>query len=308
MDQAAIQQARSFNRIVAERIGALDDRFLGLARPLGESRVLWEIGLGGLDVRALRVRLGLDSGYASRVLHALERQGLITLEASPDDARVRHARLTAAGRRERAALDRRSDAVAWGLLEPLSAGQRTRLVAAMAEVEQLLQASLVRLAVEAPTTPDATRCLTQYFTELNTRFETGFDLEYGMTTARHDLAAPAGALLIARLREQPVGCCGLRFHADEPPDVKRMWVATEARGLGVGRRLLQRAEQLAADAGARIVRLETNKVLQEAIRLYRSAGYREIAPFNDEPYAHHWFEKHLSGAQPPSVTPTPPGR
>jgi ribosomal protein S18 acetylase RimI-like enzyme len=72
-----------------------------------------------------------------------------------------------------------------------------------------------------------------------------------------------------------------------------MWVEPEARGLGLGRRLLRELERHAADAGAPAVRLETNKTLSEAIRLYRSAGYDEVAAFNDEPYAHHWFEKRL---------------
>ena len=92
MDQAAIALTRAFNRTAAERIGVLTDQFLGRARPLGETRVLWEIGPDGLEVRALRARLGLDSGYASRVLRALERQGLVGVTASPDDGRVRHVR------------------------------------------------------------------------------------------------------------------------------------------------------------------------------------------------------------------------
>jgi ribosomal protein S18 acetylase RimI-like enzyme len=72
-----------------------------------------------------------------------------------------------------------------------------------------------------------------------------------------------------------------------------MWVAESARGLGIGRRLLEELESRAASAGARTVRLETNKALTEAISLYRSAGYREVDAFNDEPYAQHWFEKQL---------------
>jgi ribosomal protein S18 acetylase RimI-like enzyme len=72
-----------------------------------------------------------------------------------------------------------------------------------------------------------------------------------------------------------------------------MWVATTARGLGLGRRLLTELEHRAREHGAHVVRLETNKSLTEAINLYRSTGYTEINSFNDEPYADHWFEKHL---------------
>jgi DNA-binding MarR family transcriptional regulator/GNAT superfamily N-acetyltransferase len=294
MDEAAVRWARAFNRTVGERIGALSDRFLGRGRPMGESRALWEIGPDGMEVRELRARLGLDSGYTSRVLRSLGRQGLITVRASSDDGRVRCVRLTGAGRAERAELDRRSDEVAWSFLEPLNAGQRARLVAAMTEVERLLRASMVRLAIEDPTTSAAIWCIEQYVSELNARFEAGFDPSHSISAAAHELVPPAGALLIARLRERPIGCGALKFHPGAPAELKRMWVAPEVRGLGVGRRLLLELERHARHAGARFVRLETNRALKEAIQLYRATGYREVAAFNDEPYAHHWFEKHLS--------------
>jgi len=100
-------------------------------------------------------------------------------------------------------------------------------------------------------------------------------------------------LLVARLREQPVGCGALKHHPNAPTEIKRMWVAQEARGLGLGRRLLRELECHAAAAGATTLHLETNQALVEAIDLYRSAGYAEVPAFNDEPYAHHWFEKRL---------------
>ena len=290
----AIERVRAFNRTVAERIGALSDGFLGRGRPMGESRTLWEIGLDGIEVRALRSRLGLDSGYASRVLRSLERAGLITVAESADDGRVRYARLTAAGRAERAELERRSDEVAWSFLEPLDRDRRAKLVTAMTEVERLLRASMVRLAIEDPTTPDARRCLEQYFAELHTRFRTGFDPSRSIPAAAHELMPPAGLLLVARLRGQPIGCGAVKFHAGAPAELKRMWVAPDVRGLGLGRRLLLELERQAKNAGARVVRLETNRALTEAIQLYRGSGYREVAAFNDEPYADHWFEKRLS--------------
>lgn len=294
MDQAAIRQARAFNRTVAERIGALSDRFLGRPRPLGESRALWEIGPDGIEIRKLRARLGLDSGYISRMLRSLEQQGLVTVAASPSDARVRCARLTRAGLREYAAIDRRSDEVAWGLLEPLSEQQRLRLVAAMTEVERLLRASMLRVAVESPESPDAQWCLQQYFAELNQRFDTGYDPAQALSVAAQDITPPAGALLLAWMREQPVGCGSVKLHRGGAAELKRIWVAAEVRGLGVGRRLLSALEDFARDAGAATVRLDTNRALHEAIALYRSSGYHEIAAYNNEPYAHHWFEKRLS--------------
>jgi GNAT superfamily N-acetyltransferase len=104
---------------------------------------------------------------------------------------------------------------------------------------------------------------------------------------------PAGLFLVATLRGEPVGCGGLQFHGDAPPDIKRMWVADSARGLGIGRRLLAALEDRARAHGSRVVRLETNRSLGEAINLYRSSGYHEVEAFNDERYAHHWFEKRL---------------
>jgi DNA-binding MarR family transcriptional regulator len=293
MDAAAVRQVRRFNRTVAERIGALTDEFLGRGRPMGESRVLWEIGTGRTEVRQIRARLALDSGYMSRVLMALERQGLIRIEPSREDGRVRHARLTRAGRAERAELDRRADGVAWRFLEPLSQDHRSRLVTAMTEVERLLRASLVDVAIEDPSTPDARLCIERYFAELDERFESGFDPASSIPADVHELAPPRGALLIARLRGQAIGCGALKFHADAPAELKRMWVDPDARGLGVGRRILTALEEHARSHGVRVLRLETNRTLKEAIQLYRSAGYREVAAFNAEPYAHHWFEKKL---------------
>ena len=293
MDAGAVQQVRAFNRTVAERIGALTDGFLGRRRPMGESRTLWEIGLDGTEVRDLRARLGLDSGYMSRVLRSLEQEALITLETSPDDGRVRYVRLTRAGRAERAELDRRADEVAWSFLEPLDTAQREMLVTAMTDVQRLLLASMVDVAIEDPTTPDAVWCIEQYFSELNTRFEAGFDRAKSIPADAHELMPPRGALFIARLRGRPIGCGALKFHPGEPAELKRMWVAREARGLGLGRRLLVELERHAKQAGTRVVRLETNRTLKEAIQLYRSSGYREVAAFNHEPYAHHWFEKRL---------------
>lgn len=296
MDISAVRPIRSFNRTVAERIGALHDRFLGRNRPMAESRTLWEIGPEGTEVRSLRARLDLDSGYMSRLLRSLERQGLITVAASPADRRVRRVRLTEAGMAERAELDRRSDDVARSFLEPLNESQRARLVAAMTEVERLLRASMVSFAIEDPTAPEARWCFEQYFSELNARFEAGFDPSRSIPADAHELTLPAGLLLIARLRDQPVGCGALKLHPGAPAELKRMWVAPEARGLGLGRRLLVELERHARNQGVEALRLETNRSLKEAIALYRSCGYREVEAFNDEPYAHHWFEKPLSHA------------
>jgi DNA-binding MarR family transcriptional regulator/GNAT superfamily N-acetyltransferase len=293
MQPLLIDQVRRFNRTVTERVGALNDRFLGRNRPLGEARLLWEVGEDGAEVRDLRARLAIDSAYMSRLLRSLEAQALATVETSAGDGRVRRVKLTQAGIAERRELDRRSDDLARSLLEPLSDAQRDRLVAAMAEVERLLAASTVAIAPEDPTTADARWCIAQYFAELDGRFDAGFDPMLSISADAHELTPPAGLLLVARLRHEPVGCGALKFHPDAPAEIKRMWIAPRARGLGLGRRLLHELERRAREADVTTVRLETNRTLTEAIAMYRRAGYREVAAFNDEPYAHHWFEKTL---------------
>ena len=290
--EEAVGRVRSFNRLVTERVGALEDRYLSLDRPLGEARVLWEIGRDGCDVRALRSRLGLDSGYLSRLLRSLEAAGLVAVEPNETDRRVRTARLTSEGARERELLDRRSDDLARSFLEPLNTARRERLVAAMTEVEQLLTAGLVEIDDADPASGDGRRCLEAYFAELGSRFDAGF--EEGHSHAEDDnLRPPNDVFLVVRLRGEPVGCGGLKLRPRKPAELRRMWVSDGVRGLGIGRRLLNELEARARASGARAVRLETNRSLTEAISLYRASGYREIPAFNDELYAHHWFEKKL---------------
>lgn len=293
MTEAAVNRVRSFNRLVTQRVGALNDQYLARDRPLGEARLLWEIGREGCEVRTLRSRLGLDSGYLSRLLRSLETARLISVERSTDDRRVRTAHLTPAGLAERELLEQRSDELARSFLEPLSEARRERLVAAMAEVERLLTVTLVEIRAVDPGSSEARFCLGEYFAELGRRFDAGFDPASDTTAQLHELRPPAGVFLVATLRSEPIACGGLKLHGNEPAELKRMWVAPSARGLGLGRRLLTELERRAAAAGAHTVRLETNKNLTEAIRLYRSAGYTEVEPFNDLPYAHHWFEKQL---------------
>jgi DNA-binding MarR family transcriptional regulator/N-acetylglutamate synthase-like GNAT family acetyltransferase len=296
MDASMVSQVRRFNRTVTQRVGALDDEFLARDRPLGQARLLWEIGPDGADVRSLRARLDLDSGYLSRLLRALEAAGLVAVDGSGTDGRVRTARLTAAGRAERAELDRRADTAAESILDPLSASQRARLVSAMAEVERLLMASAVKVAVRSPADPAARACVRAYFDELGRRFDRGFDPGQSLPAEDQEMIPPAGLFLVATLHSEAVGCGGLKFHGDAPAEVKRMWVAPAARGLGLGRRLLSELEAHAAAYRVGVLRLETNGSLAEAISLYRTSGYREVDAFNDEPYAHHWFEKTLGHA------------
>jgi DNA-binding MarR family transcriptional regulator/GNAT superfamily N-acetyltransferase len=293
MRDAAVEEVRRFNRTVTQRVGALGDGYLARDRPLAASRLLWEIGAAGGEVRAIRARLGLDSGHMSRLLRALEAEGLVRVEPDPSDRRVRVARLTRRGSGEVRLLDRRSDELAESMLAPLDDTQRERLTAAMATVERLLTASMVEIRAIDPDHRDARRCIAAYFAELDERSDSGYDPSAGVSADREELIPPAGAFLVAYLHGEPVGCGAVKHPPGGPADIKRMWVAETARGRGIARRLLSELEALAARSGASVARLETNRALVEAISMYRSAGYHEVAAFDDEPFAHHWFEKRL---------------
>jgi len=292
VDQVLVEQVRSFNRVVSQRIGALNEEYLSRDRPLGASRVLWELGEGA-DVRSIRERLDLDPGYLSRLLRRLEEEGLITVQPAPEDHRVRYVELTTSGQDERAKLDRLSDELAATLLQPLIERQREDLIDAMATVQRLVSAGMVAIRPEDPTSAAARYCLESYFAELERRFDHGVIGDVDIDAIARKLKPPTGLLLVAFLRSEPVGCGALRLHADRPAEIKRLWVSPEVRGVGLGRRLMDRLEAEARERGVRTVRLDTNRNLTEAITMYRNSGYHEIVAFNDEPNAHHWFEKHL---------------
>ncbi len=293
MESSQIEHVRRFNRIVTQRAGALDDSYLRRGRPLGEARVLYETGPQGADIRTLRKRLGLDSGYLSRLLRSLEMQGLIAVHKQADDARARRVHLTAKGRREFAAYDSLSDRLAQSMLAPLSLAQRERLVAAMGEVVRLIRVAALDVRVEHPASDDARWCLGQYFREIAERFECGFDPDLGGVADDAEMQPPTGFFVVAWLDGEPVGCGGMKRVDATTGEIKRVWTARSARSQGVARRIMQTLEALAQASGVTTVRLDTNKSLTEAQAMYRQSGYTEIARYNDNPYAHHWFEKKL---------------
>jgi DNA-binding MarR family transcriptional regulator/GNAT superfamily N-acetyltransferase len=294
MGRERIDVVRKFNRAVTQRVGALDDEYLSRDRSLGLSRLLWEVEPDGSEVRVLRSRLGLDSGYLSRQLRRLESEGLVTTDPDSDDGRVRKVRLTKAGVAERAVLDRASDELAESILDPLTDGQRARLVAAMTEVERLLLASQVRIEITDPRGPDARYCLRSYFEELGRRFDTGFDPAHSISASDDEMTLPNGLLLVASTQGSPMGCGALKLHPKtRVAEVKRMWVSPDVRGLGLGRRILERLADEATVRGMEILRLETNRTLAEARHLYETARFVEVEAFNTEQYADHWFERNL---------------
>src|SRR5436190_14727197 len=151
----------------------------------------------------------------------------------------------------------------------------------------------VDLRVVDPADDDAQRCLRAYEAELHERFDAGFEVGSALPLPADELRAPAGCFLVAYRDGEAVGCGGLKLHGSAPAEIKRLWVDRAARGIGLARRLLTELEHRARAAGAPAVELDTNRTLTDAIGLYRATGYVEVEPFNDEPYAHHWFRKDL---------------
>ena len=151
----------------------------------------------------------------------------------------------------------------------------------------------VQIEEVRPESADAEYCLGCYFAELRERFDSGFDPALSSAPTLDDFAPPHGSFLVMRVQGRPVGCGGFKREGFGAAYIKRMWIASDVRGLGLGRRLLHALEGRARELGYKLIRLETEKSLGEAQQLYRSAGYREVPRFNDELYAHHWFEKSL---------------
>lgn len=293
MNHEHIQLMRRFNRMLTLRLGVLNENYLSSGRPLGEARLLFEIGPAGATVRELRLRMALDSGYLSRMLRMLETEKLLTRRRDSQDGRVQRVMLTPSGLQVWQELDQRSNERIDSLLTPLSDRQRGRLLMAVGEVERYLRAAAVTIAPADPASPEAQACIHAYFQELAQRFTEGFDPALSVSAEPEELTPPSGYFHIATLDSTPVGCGGVKIADGGYGEIKRMWVAPAARGLGIAQRLLATLETQAAAAGVQTLRLDTHRSLTEACALYARNGYREIAPYNTNPYAHHWFEKEL---------------
>ncbi|MDC9833712.1 bifunctional helix-turn-helix transcriptional regulator/GNAT family N-acetyltransferase [Rhizobium binxianense] len=286
-----VSRVRRFNRAVTSEVGALDTSFLGRGRPLGAARVLNSIGRGQADVAVIRDYLGLDSGLMSRLLRGLEEEGLIETVPNPQDARRRVARLTETGRSEFQAYEALSNAQATSFLARHRHPEE--LLRAMDIVASSLRRDRIVLEEKDPRHPDASYCLSEYYGELARRFEKGFEVSLSRDPDAGDMVRPRGAFLVAILDELPIGCVGLKGSGGAVAEIKRLWVAPSARGLGLAKRLMTSAENIARELGVKRLRLDTNSALPEAQKLYRGTGWNEIDRFNDDPYPDTFFEKRL---------------
>lgn len=288
---------RRFNRSYTQRIGVLEDSFLGMGMPLGPARLLFEIGAapadapGSLTTQALRERLGLDSGYLSRLLRRLETEALIRVTPDPDDRRRRQVGLTAAGEERWRELERRSDDQARLIVDPLTQRQRDRLARALGEADLVVRAATVKLEPVDPASAVARDVVDRYFAEIGRRF--GFDASGESEKDMKLLVPPTGVFVVAVSDGDPVACGGVQEIAPNTGELKRMWVHDDWRGAGLGSRLLRHLEDQADRLGNTIVRLDTNAALTEAITMYGRAGYRPVDRYNDNPWATHFFEKTL---------------
>ena len=234
-------------------------------------------------MRDLRAPLDLDSGYLSRLLRSLERAGLAKTQADPEDGRVRAVRLTRPASPNGRLSTTRATTLAWSLIEPLNQAQRARLLEAMTTVERLLTAGLVeiadrgsgecrRAAVHRGLLRDPPRAVRRRLRPCREHPRR----RGGPRPPRRP--APGGSAA-----RQPVGCGALKLHGRRPAEIKRMWVSADARGLGLGRRLLAELERRgvgargAADPARDQPLTAGGHLALPVVRLRRGAGVQRRA-------------------------------
>ncbi|MBL8346944.1 MAG: MarR family transcriptional regulator [Rubrivivax sp.] len=305
------QSLRAFNRFYTRRIGVLGERVLDSPFSLAETRVLWELAHApqaagepaspGTTASALARTLGLDTGYLSRLLASLRRRGLVIAAADRADRRRRPLRLSAAGQRAFAPLERRSQQQMSALLAPLSDAQQRELMAATERVGALL-GDAAEAGDAAP--PSAVRLRPPVPGDMGwvvSRHAALYAQEYGWDWRFEALVARIAADFIERFdpaREacwiaerdtaagpERLGCVFLVQARDEATgevepgiaQLRMLLLDPAARGQGLGKRLVDECERFARERGYRRIRLWTNRVLAAARGIYQAAGYRLLA-------------------------------
>jgi DNA-binding MarR family transcriptional regulator len=291
MKNSQIDRVRNFSRSVAIEIGALDDSFHNRGRSLGAARVLNAIGLGYKNVSDVRNFLGLDTGLLSRLLRGLEAEDLITTKQSPTDGRSRITKLTQKGEEEFAIYETLSNNKAEEILARHKNARR--LLEAMDIITITLSRDEIKFQEVEYSSEIATECLRAFADELSKRLNTGFDLENSGDPDLAQMKHPHGTFIVARLGDMPLGCVGIKGSGGSLAEVKRMWIAPAARGLGLAQRLMTSAEDSARALSIATLRLDTNRKLVEAVGLYEKMGWVEIDRFNEDPYPDIFFEKQL---------------
>jgi DNA-binding MarR family transcriptional regulator/ribosomal protein S18 acetylase RimI-like enzyme len=299
--EARIAALRRFNRFYTQRIGVLQEGLLDSPFSLAQVRVLYELAHpASADALAptatgLSARLGVDEGYLSRIVHGFESKGMLSRRPSADDARRQLLTLTSKGRAAFAPLDRRSHDQAGALLDPLSAGDQRRLVESAEAIERLLGGPAAPhrpIALRAPR-PGDIGWVVQRHGEL-------YALEYGYDAQFEALVAAIAARFVQRFQAGHERCwiaddggtrLGSVFVVRQSADVAKLrllLVEPEARGRGLGARLVRQCVGFARRAGYRSMVLWTQSELTAARHVYERAGFRRTRG-----HPHHSFGRDL---------------
>jgi DNA-binding MarR family transcriptional regulator/GNAT superfamily N-acetyltransferase len=288
----AIARLRRFNRVVTKAVGALDTSYLGRGRPLGAARVLQLVRAEGSDIADIRAKLGLDSGLLSRLLRGLEDEGLLVLQTDDQDRRRRIASLTPAGQAERAEYEALGLHSAQQIFARAGARQ-SDMIAAMDLIATVMLQDEVEIRAADPDSPEALACLRAYYDLLCAKItDVTPDLLTLPLSDSPKYRPPLGAFLLAWSDDLPIGCVSLRPLGQGVAEVKRLWVDPQARGQGLGSRLMRAIESEARALGYREMKLDSNSALTEAIALYRSDGWQDIPKYSGFP-SNLWMGKRL---------------
>lgn len=284
-----ILAVRTFNRFYTRKLGVLDQHLLQSPFSLSEARVLYEIAQrAGISAKDIGLSLGLDPGYLSRIVQSFDEQGLIARTPLPTDRRQQVLGLTAKGRQAFAKLDDSSQAEIGRLLGALARQDRERLVAAMATIEALLDPK--------PTPRPAVLLRSHRPGDMGwivSRHGAVYAEEYGWDSSFEALAAEITAHFlrafdparehcwIAEVDDVPVGSIFLVKSSDEVAKLRLLLVEKKARGLGVGRALVDQCIRFAREKNYTRVVLWTQSILIAARDIYRRAGFERTG---EEPH------------------------
>ncbi|MES2101583.1 MAG: helix-turn-helix domain-containing GNAT family N-acetyltransferase [Pseudomonadota bacterium] len=307
MPDTRIETIRRFNRFYTRRIGVLHEGLLDSKFTLTESRLLWELAHADNQTATDLARtLELDTGYLSRLLTGLKERGLIKGTRSTDDARQQHLALTAAGKRAFAPLDTRSRADVGALLATLGEPQQQQLLASMTTIERLLGEPTPRAEPPYTLRPHRAGDIGWVVSRHGALYtgEYGWDLRFEALVARiaadfiDRFDAQREACWIAERGDERIGSIFLVQARDEttqaPIDgtaqLRMLLIEPSARGLGLGKRLVDECTRFARQAGYRKIMLWTNANLLAARGIYAKAGY--VLTHTEQ---HHSFGHDLVG-------------
>lgn len=292
MPDQATTRLRRLNRAVTRETGALDTSYLGRGRPLGAARVLHLCTPEGTDVALIRETLALDSGLLSRLLRSLESEGLVETRTAPADRRRRIACLTPQGQAERAAYEALNDGLATRLLSR-APRLRSEILAAADLIANILNADHIQITRADPDDPEVLAALAAYGDYLTATIpdEGPNPIQLPLPDAPA-YRPPHGAVLLARSDGFTLGTVSLHPLAPGLGEIKRLFIAPSARGLGLARRLMRAIEDEARALGYRNLKLDTNGALTKALALYHADGWQPCPPYSAFP-ATHWFSKPL---------------